>query len=232
MFKHITTFFTRTRARLTAEQIVASKLTYLSAEKLRVLEKYARQVQDQNVQGAFIEYGVALGGSAIFIVSLMNKDRSFVGFDLFGTIPPPGPNDDQKSHDRFEIIKSGASIGIGGDQYYGYVDDLRNKVGENFKDYGFPIDGKKRQLVRGLFEDTIRFPSGTKIAFAHIDCDWYDPVSLCLSKTAQFLQPGGIIILDDYNDYGGCKRATDEFLISHPQFRLLESQHNAAIIRS
>jgi asparagine synthase (glutamine-hydrolysing) len=56
------------------------------------------------------------------------------------------------------------------------------------------------------------------VAFAHIDCDWYDPVKYCLEALEHRLSPGGEIVLDDYHDYGGCQTATDEFLATRPNF--------------
>jgi len=56
------------------------------------------------------------------------------------------------------------------------------------------------------------------LAFAHIDCDWYDPVTYCLTIAADRLNSGGVIVIDDYHDYGGCRTAVDEFLSSHSDF--------------
>lgn len=214
---------------LTVEQVLSSKLSYLSQEKLQNIQDQVRQVQFNNVPGLFIEYGVALGGSSIFIASHLKRNRQFVGYDLFGTIPPPGPNDDEKSHKRYEVIHGGKSRGIGGDKYYGYEENLLEKVKASFMQHGFPVNDKQVKLVKGLFENTVKHPCGTEIAFAHIDCDWYDPVKLCLEQTAPYLQKGGVIMLDDYNDYGGCKRATDEFLSHHPTLHLVDNEHNAII---
>ena len=50
------------------------------------------------------------------------------------------------------------------------------------------------------------------IAFAHIDVDWFDPVKVSLERIFPKLTRGGSIILDDYFAWGGCKKATDEFL--------------------
>jgi len=45
------------------------------------------------------------------------------------------------------------------------------------------------------------------------DVDWYDPVKTCLDRIWPHLIVGGVIILDDYQDWGGCRKATDEFLL-------------------
>jgi hypothetical protein len=56
-------------------------------------------------------------------------------------------------------------------------------------------------LSRGRFEETLR--PDRAIPVAHIDCDWHDPVALCLESVWQHLVVDGRIVLDDYNDWEG-----------------------------
>lgn len=65
-------------------------------------------------------------------------------------------------------------------------------------------------LVKGLVQETMKIDQ--PVAFAHIDVDWYDPVITCLERIFPNLVVGGSIILDDYHDWGGCRKATDEYL--------------------
>jgi O-methyltransferase len=195
----------------TARRVRHENLTYLSARKMLRLERAARSVAD--VPGDFAEFGVALGGSAIVLAEIaLNQYKSFRGFDVFGMIPAPtSEKDNQKAKERYQIIAEGKSEGIGGDAYYGYVDNLYDRVKATFSGYGLPVDGDKVALYRGLFEDSLD-ERGPPISFAHIDCDWYDPVKLCLERISARMTSGGVIILDDYHDYGGAKIAVDEFL--------------------
>jgi len=119
-----------------------------------------------------------------------------------------------------ETIASGASVGIGGDKYYGYREDLFEDVCEAKAGHGVPVDGKAVTLHKGLFEDTVPRAPVDQVALAHVDCDWYDPVKFCLAYLGSRLSPGGMIVIDDYHDYSGCRTATDEFLRSRPDFIL------------
>lgn len=229
MLKTIRALFSKGIPPLTIDEVAASNLTYLPPKKLENIARCIQQVQSQRVSGDFVEFGVALGGSGIFIARQMDRSRKFIGFDLFGMIPPPGPKDDEKSHERYRVIASGSSEGIGGDRYYGYESDLLTKVKGSFSAYGVPVDGKRVTLVPGLFEETLPRCMVDKIAFAHIDCDWFDPVTLCLETTLHIMPTGGVVILDDYNDYGGCKKATDEFLQRHKNVTLVDAKHNAIL---
>jgi asparagine synthase (glutamine-hydrolysing) len=200
--------------------VKAQKLTYLSDAKLLRLEQALRQVS--TADGAFAEFGVALGGSAIVIASAAAATRQrFFGFDVFGLIPPPASDkDDARSKERYEVIASGRAAGIGGDSYYGYRDDLYDDVIRAFHRNGLTVDGRSISLVKGLFEKTVPDTDIGRVAFCHIDCDWYDPVKFCLDQIAARLAPGGLMLLDDYHDYGGCAQATNEFLDANPDFEL------------
>ncbi len=192
-----------------ARAVKRDNLTYLSWAKLRSLERALADVLERPVPGDLIEAGVARGGSAILLASQLDGDRRFAGYDVFGMIPEPSERDSDDAHSRYETIRSGGSRGLGGDQYYGYADDLLGDVRQAFGRHGVQL-GDRVELRPGLFEDTLR--PERAIALAHIDCDWHDPVLLCLERIYPWLSPGGYLIADDYHDYDGCARACHEFL--------------------
>ena len=198
-------------------RVVRDRLTYLSTGKLKRLEGAARETR--GIPGDILEFGVALGGSGIILAHDARPDRRFHGFDVFAMIPPPvSDKDDAQSKVRYEVIKSGQSDGIGGDEYYGYRPDLLSDVKAAFARHGVPVDDGKVILHQGLFEQTWE-PAGVGcIALVHIDCDWYDPVKFCLEVCADKVSAGGVMVIDDYNDYGGCRVAVDEFLASRRDF--------------
>lgn len=217
----------------TAKKVKRERLTYLSNRKIRRLENELASLRTQPVAGEYMEFGVALGGSAILIAKEAKlAGQKFTGFDVFGMIPPPeSEKDDLRSKARYQTIVRGESKGIGGDDYYGYRKDLYGDVVRTFSRYGIVVDGVAVSLVKGLFEETWPTRESGPIAFVHIDCDWYDPVKYCLNATAAKVPRNGVIMLDDYRDYGGCRLATDEFLKSHHEFAL-EDGANAILRRS
>jgi len=151
---------------------------------------------------------------------------------VFGMIPPPASDkDDEKSKQRYDVIAAGRAKGIDGDEYYGYRSNLLDEVRAAFARHGVAVDERSVILHPGLFENTWSHYNGDSIAFAHIDCDWYEPVKFSLERVGARIPPGGVIVLDDYHDYGGCRAATDEFLVKHGEFAL-EDGANAIIRRS
>ena len=198
------------RTSKTARRVREERLTYLMPEQLQGIEACLRDVVRRGVDGDFLEAGVALGGSGVVIAGHLRGARVFHGFDVFAMIPPPTKNDPPEVHERYATIRSGASEGIGGDTYYGYRGDLYDQVCATFARFDVAVDGRRVALHRGLFKDTLR-PS-RPVAFAHLDCDWYDPVRLCLERIHPHLSSGGYLVIDDYYAYGGATRATDEFV--------------------
>lgn len=214
-----------------SHKVRQQNLTYLSDRKIYNLENCLQEVEKKSVPGFLIEAGIALGGSAIIVATLMENARIFHGYDVFEMIPPPTEEDDLKSQTRYKLIKSGNSQGLGGNQYYGYIDDLYTQVTGNFQKFGLEVDGKKICLHKGLFQNTMTFNHQDKVALAHIDCDWYQPVKFCLETIYQVLSPQGYIVLDDYHDYGGCKKAVHEFLATRNDMTIIVAEGNLVLMR-
>ena len=70
------------------------------------------------------------------------------------------------------------------------------------------VSFNRTKFFKGLLQDTMDIRN--EVAFAHIDVDWYDPVLHSVTHIWPLLSSGGVIVFDDYFDWGGCKKA-DEF---------------------
>jgi len=84
------------------------------------------------------------------------------------------------------------------------------------------------QLHKGFFEHSLQECSKLSFSFVHLDCDAYDAYSQCLEFFYPRLLPGGIILLDEYNDppWPGCNKAVDEYLSSRPEHCALIASDN------
>lgn len=209
----------------------AEGLTYLADARFATMARELRRIDAAGVAGEVLEFGVAGGGSAVFLARHARPARRFMGFDLFGQIPPPGPQDPPEAHARHAEIAAGRSQGLNGKPYYGYVEDLLGQVTRVLDQNGVTVDGQAVALVPGLFEDTVPGHLPERIALAHVDCDWFDPVLRCLHGVAPRMQPGAAVVLDDYSDWEGCRRAADQFLAENKQFRLIQTRPNAVLLR-
>jgi hypothetical protein len=211
----------------------AQKLTYLTLLALSDLYDTARRLEHQNLGGAIVEAGVALGGSAIILAKSKLPARPLHLYDVFAMIPPPSENDGPDAHARYAEITDGRSVGIKGDRYYGYEGGLLEKVKRNFAQFDIDLEEASVHIWPGLFEDTLHIDE--PVALAHIDCDWYESVMLCLERITPHLVSGGVLVIDDYRDWSGCKRAVDEYFAGRgEEFRFvmrtrlhIERKHHA-----
>ena len=75
------------------------------------------------------------------------------------------------------------------------------------------------KLVPGYFNDTLEGYADRRFSFVHLDCDLYESYKTCLEFFYPRLEPGAIVLLDEYNDppWPGCNKAVDEFLADKPE---------------
>jgi hypothetical protein len=199
----------RPESRHLFENIRSKNLTYLSSSKIARLSKICDICSNIEDKTVFIEAGCALGGSAIFLAKSKPSSSVLRVYDVFEMIPPPSEMDNQDVHQRYKIIKSGKSRGLGGEQYYGYENNLYEKVIQTFRDFDLDPHSADVQLIKGMVQDTLKVD--LPVLLAHIDVDWFDPVATCLERIIPNLHPEGFVVIDDYNDWSGCRNAVDEF---------------------
>ena len=190
-------------------QVTKSKLSFLSHSALQDIHKVVNHLEKRNIRGIFIEAGCALGGSAIVIAKAKREQRLFYIYDAFGMIPAPSEDDGTDAHDRYEVIKSGRATGINENLYYGYEHDLLSKVRNNFQEFKIDLKIENIYFIKGMYQDTLRIDDD--VAFVHIDADWYESVMTCLMAIEPHLVQGAVLIIDDYNDWEGCKKAVNTF---------------------
>jgi asparagine synthase (glutamine-hydrolysing) len=184
-------------------------LTYLDDAALNDLFQQVNRIELQRIEGDLIEAGCALGGSAIVIAAAKSPERFFFVYDVFGMIPPPSEQDGTDVHNRYNVIKNVGSQGIRGNRYYGYEENLYEKVIDNFRRHGVPVEENNTCLVKGLFENTMNI--NRPVVLAHLDCDWYESVMTCLQRITPYLVHGGVLVIDDYNHWSGCRKAVDTY---------------------
>lgn len=204
-------------AALGAMRVWLQGLSMLGLYPLIELQQGVSYVENASVPGILVEAGVARGGSAIAIALARRSTRPLYLYDTFEGIPAPTEADGFYARLRYSIIRSGRSEGRRGQIYYGYEPNLQSFVEHSLQQFGLSLTGSQIHLVKGLYRDTL-FPPDM-VALAHIDCDWYESVRICLERITPVLSPGGLLIVDDYDYWPGCRRAVDEFFEDkHGQF--------------
>ena len=72
-------------------------------------------------------------------------------------------------------------------------------------------------LVQGWFEDTIPQVKERMgpIALLHLDGDLYQSTKTCLEELYPAVVSGGFVVIDDYGDWKGCRKAVEEYFAAH-----------------
>jgi predicted O-methyltransferase YrrM len=168
---------------------------------------------DQGIPGSFVECGVWKGGSSA-IMALAIKDagqqRHLHLFDSFEGLPEPGENDGAEAAAYSGGRNQGKLATI--DECCAELNEVRKLILEKIN-----LPEALAHFYVGWFQDTVPAASTHlgPIALLRLDGDWYDSTKICLDHLYPLLSPGGIIILDDYFAWEGCRKATDEYRALH-----------------
>jgi hypothetical protein len=129
----------------------------------------------------------------------------------------------------YRAFIAGQAASVVDRNYLSHAADLLAFTRENLARAGVDPDRENVRFVKGLYEKTLVIDS--PVAFAHIDCDWYDSVSLCIARIRDHVNPGGVLLFDDYNSFQGCRKAVDEWLAGDPRFRIIHADWTVAVQR-
>ncbi|WP_422186242.1 TylF/MycF/NovP-related O-methyltransferase [Aquabacterium commune] len=172
--------------------------------------------------GAVVECGVWKGGMALACARVFGPARQYRFFDSFEGLPPPDEYDGMDAH-----------YWAAHPEHPRYFDNCR----ANLKDTEALLANLRPhyqnvQLIRGWFGQSLPTSNVGHVAFLHLDCDWYRSTYTCLDHFWPLLRPGSVILIDDYYDWEGCRRAVHDFMSRQRAREAIRSlgAHGGAII--
>jgi O-methyltransferase len=179
----------------------------------RALWELCGGVLREGVPGCFVECGVWKGGSAAIMgmaLQTQGENRELHLFDSFEGLPEPTEQDGSAAIAYSGGKASGALSPIGACQ--ANVDEVRQMLTTTAR-----IPESQLRFHVGWFEHTIPVDAKTlgPIAVLRLDGDWYSSTRICLEHLYPLLSPGGVLFLDDYLCWEGCRKATDEYRSTH-----------------
>jgi hypothetical protein len=196
-------------------EIIAKALprTMTGLPKLDPLVEAVRYVVRYNIPGDIVECGVWRGGSmlamALTLASLGDTTRALHLFDTFEGMPPPTAEDTRKRITGETVSAAEALATHARDSKVWAVAGL-DDVREAMEQSGYPLERVHYHV--GMVEDTVPDEAPGQIAILRLDTDWYASTKHELETLYDRLSPGGVLMLDDYGDWEGARKATDEWL--------------------
>ena len=200
------------------KKIILRSLKYSMTTNIRMwaLLQSAKEVLRKKIKGDFVECGVWRGGNIILLKNILEQQKikkNVYGFDTFEGMTEPTRHDvDTENNSALALMKK---IDKKDQEFsiwaYSSLQNTKNNIFNN-------INSKKNlKLIQGKVEDTLVIKNNIpkKISLLRLDTDWYESTKIELEILYPLLQKGGILIIDDYGHFKGCRKAVDEYFSKH-----------------
>ena len=176
--------------------------TMTTAIRVHAIIQAVKYILKNKIDGDLVECGVWKGGSimamALALKELGDTRREIYLYDTFSGMSTPT---------NVDISYNGASAQIG--LLYSSLEEVKSNV----YSIGYPND--KFHFIQGKVEDTIPENIPEKIALLRLDTDWYESTKHELLHLFPLLSNKGVIIIDDYGQWQGARKAVDEYILEN-----------------
>jgi hypothetical protein len=186
--------------------------TMTTRVRLYALIQAVRYVVRCNIPGDIVECGVWKGGSvaaaARTLIQCGDVQRQLWLYDTFDGMPEPTVEDIRSTTGEAAsefYLKTKNEITGGSAWCYSSLAEVKQVVSAT----GYPEP--RLQFVRGKVEETLLRTLPVTIAILRLDTDFYHSTQQELTHLFPRLIRGGVLILDDYGAWQGCRRAVDEY---------------------
>jgi hypothetical protein len=188
----------------------AKQYSMTPTSRMWALIQSVEYTNQNSIQGDFVECGVWKGGNLILLSAIQEQSgtsRTIYGFDTFtGTVEPRDLDVDFLGKSAAEELSNSEKIdGKFSIHAFASLGLVNHILSEN--------NSKNVRLVQGDVAETLlnieNLPK--KIAILRLDTDWYESTKVELEVLYPLLEPGGVLIIDDYGHYEGARKAVDEY---------------------
>lgn len=189
--------------------------TLTSVQRVQALVDAVEYCVRRDVPGDFAECGVWRGGSVLAMILKLQElgvtNRTVHLYDTFEGMTEPSARD-TSAYDRPALETWTEERALGKEAWEDYFEPEtfnENSVRELLLSTGYPEEQIK--FVRGRVEDTLPAEAPAQLAILRLDTDWYDSTMHELVHLYPRLNIGGVLIIDDYGHWDGCRAAVDEY---------------------
>lgn len=180
--------------------------TMTSPERIVSLVRAVNYIEKNDIEGSVVECGVWKGGSIMAVLHALNSLKEVRDIYLYDTFEGMTEPKDIDLSIRGESAKN-LYQDSNGNWCFSSLEEVKN----NITSINYPKENI--HFIKGKVEETIP-DSNTpeKIALLRLDTDWYESTKHEMINLFPKIVKGGIIIIDDYGHWSGCRKAVDEYL--------------------
>ena len=182
--------------------------TMTSPQRIQALIDATRYIVRADVPGAIVECGVWRGGSMMAVAHVLmelGERRELYLFDTYaGMTEPSGADVDPAGTPAMSEYLSTKK-----DDHTDWCFADLDEVKANLESTGYPME--LCHFIMGDVKDTLPADQISDIAILRLDTDWYDTTLHELKCLYQSLVRRGVMIIDDYGHWAGCRKAVHEY---------------------
>lgn len=174
-----------------------------------------RHVERHAIAGDLVECGVWRGGNLVIAGLLRNQlgfDRAIWAYDTFAGMTAPTAAD-FKPGDKLDVKGKFSKLDRGSRNDWCYASE--EEVLQNFESR---VGNRDLRTIKGPVEETLAQPTNLpeRIAILRLDTDFYESTRAELEILYPRLSRGGVLIIDDYGEWAGARKAVDEYFARQP----------------
>ena len=196
---------------------ICSKYSMTSLERMFALMKAINFIDENNVEGDFVECGVWKGGNLILFQKLNEKfklNKKIYAYDTFeGMTEPEDIDETFDGKSSKDILNKLYKKNVNRKKNIVIADCSIDEVKKNFEMYS---NSKNLICIKGSVEKTLNVKENLpkKISILRLDTDWYSSTKKELEILFPLLEKNGILIIDDYGFWKGARKAVDEYFLN------------------
>ena len=196
------------------KRIVDAGMAYsiTSVPRMLAIVNAVRYCEQRGVPGAFAECGVWRGGSVLAMILTLQElgaERDIYLFDTFEGMTAPTEEDTSEYHPPAVEMWNEVEEGPAWPEYFS--PDIFNEDAVREVLYATDYPRERLHFVRGPVEETLPANAPDRLALLRLDTDWYESTRHEMVHLYPRLESGGVLIIDDYGHWEGCRRAVDEY---------------------
>jgi hypothetical protein len=202
--------------------------TMTSCERIGSLVDAVRHISQSGIPGAIVECGVWRGGSMMAAALALQEAgdlRDLYLFDTYAGMTEPTEHDvDHRGGAAGDLYRETLA-----DDHSQWCFASLEDVTTNLTSTAYPP--QKCHFIKGDVLETIPAAAPDQIAILRLDTDWYESTRHELTHLFPRLAPGGILIVDDYGHWNGCRQAVDEYFGERPPFMFAIDYTGRAMVK-